>query len=240
VDKFIKKQTDNITYLIGMLTRPGGLKDRMEDNYLSEENLAQKRHFLERWFAVKQKIQGDEKILRDALGSGIPELRFEAARGLRREGTQYLGEIYSKADESLKIKMLEYVSRKWFGKDFLLPCSSADYKTEIGLRELIRYYAVKEKSDAETDLEKIIVSNNPFVSDGIRKDAIRALAVCGTYRSIEFLNRNINPSFYREADKAIAMIQDRIGTGDSGWLSLRKTEDSEGALSIEKETGNDD
>ncbi len=39
----------------------------------------------------------------------------------------------------------------------------------------------------------------------------------------------------REIDQAIARIQERIGTGDEGWLSVSGADEDEGDLSIAEE-----
>ena len=61
---------------------------------------------------------------------------------------------------------------------------------------------------------------------------IEALASCGTFKSIEVLYGVKSLALKRDAEKAIATIQDRIGTGDAGWLSMHETDDSVGMLSI--------
>lgn len=58
---------------------------------------------------------------------------------------------------------------------------------------------------------------------------VKALGSCGTYDSIALLDKQKGFRLNRDIDQAIAGIQQIIGSGDAGWVSLDLADD-EGRL----------
>ena len=67
------------------------------------------------------------------------------------------------------------------------------------------------------------------------KRCISMLGKYGDYTSINFLHTLKTEDNSSTVDKAINAIQERIGSGDSGWLSAAAPEDDEGLLSLDFE-----
>ena len=100
-------------------------------------------------------------------------------------------------------------------------------KNETGIKvkqELADYFCEIKDIKAEPFLRNELgrVKENEHYSEFItyKSMIINALKYCGTFESIESLYNIKNPQLKRDADEAIAAIQNRIGTGDKGWLSI--------------------
>lgn len=75
----------------------------------------------------------------------------------------------------------------------------------------------------------------------LKVPVLSALETCGTLDAVEpiyNLGKSIfNPGLRNAAQQAIAAIQERCGSGDSGWLSLEDLEPLDGALSEQNSAG---
>jgi hypothetical protein len=135
-------------------------------------------------------------------------------------------------------------------KDKLLYNSSNDSVPEtaaINLIYLITNYPddleVKKflNSYGETDQHKFILMHLQHENFAVKVASIDALSSVGTLADIEILfnlkKNSTNPSLIRTCENTIAAIQSKYGKKEDGLLSLSESNEKEGALSIEYESG---
>lgn len=220
---------------VKLLSREGTTEELLRRNYLAEKYQSVKIKYLESLRPVGGKLSEDDEVIRDALGSGNPRLMLEAVINAGVSTHKYIPEIFRKAAETMRIRVL----------DFLLRCHSTsemDYfldkhswmETIDGKLKMLEYY-ISIAGEKSADSVRAMIENHDSRNDDYHRRCIRALGSCGNYGSIYFLKKQKNIFNARAVDQAIAEIQSRIGTGDEGWLSIDKTENDEGKLSLEKE-----
>jgi len=158
-------------------------------------------------------------------------LIFTAAKCLGDKGYEYIKPIYKSSDPELKEDIIVYLTKRKaaeFSSFFDDMRLSLDENAKIKLAEY--YGSVGARNAADFMQDELMQTK--YHQKEYRYALVRTLAVCGNYNTIAVLNKCRN-GMSREADRAIAVIQMRIGAGDSGWLSVQKTEEDDGFLNME-------
>ena len=210
---------DGVSELLEMLSDKIYFFEKLKRNFFSEESFPVKLTFFRTIQSIaKRGLPGDE-IISEALNSGDPELVFEAVKSVRGAADEYAEKIFNKADNSLRLKILEYARRH--KSDTLLPffITQNNIEDQKIMAALFSYFRNMKRPEAEPVLIEYLERCSK------KKDililCISALGACGTYRSIGLIDRYKTRDNSRIADQAIAAIQDRIGVGSDGWLSTR-------------------
>jgi hypothetical protein len=97
-------------------------------------------------------------------------------------------------------------------------------------KKIFTYLLFCRKEYHIRSIENLVAKNNPR-----SREFIHILGSIGDYKTINFLHKRKNTANSHNIDQAIAKIQDRIGTGDSGWMSIADHSGSDGALSTVEE-----
>lgn len=149
------------------------------------------------------------------------------------KGYDYIRNIFTDSDSGLKADIISRLADKkadQFSNFF--DRTRDNFNVEVR-QKLAEFYGKIKTESAADWLEAELKSENRYPAE-YRRELIGALGGCGNYKSISVLNGERKTRYSREIDKAIAEIQERIGAGDSGWLTLEKPEDEAGRLSIDK------
>lgn len=221
------------------LSRPGSIEELLRENYMADTSIEAKVCYLESLEAVCKQISKDDDLIQDALHLRRPELAFAAVKLIGLEGSSLVQEIFAVADDQLKIKVLEYLSSNRNG--FLIPyLKDVRIRLSNDVKEILaRYYQLLGVAEAEQYLQREI-DEDEMSTNEYKISCIQALGACGTYNSIAFLDNHRGLRLYQEIDQAIASIQNRIGSGDAGWLSVQDSDElgtEDGALSISGDEG---
>lgn len=106
---------------------------------------------------------------------------------------------------------------------------------------LLQEILVMLRSFKDIDLSPFLVTELEQIDNSLRIPLFQALETCGNLDAVEPLFRSkkgtLNPGIRNAAQKAIDMIQARLGNGEKGWLSVRGVGEQEGLLS-KAEIGN--
>ena len=216
-----------------LLSREGSEADLLRDNYSAESDENVKITYIESLGAVSAGLSAEDPVIKDALSSRSNRMIFAAAKCIMEEGYDYIKNIFPGTDSSLQADILEWLCFRKAGEFVgFFDRYRDNLDTEV-CRRLAEFYGIMNAENASGWLESELKSENKHPAE-YRMELIRALGSCGSYGSIAVLNSVKSSKFSRAVDQAIAEIQERIGAGDSGWLSMQKTEGDEGALSIEK------
>jgi hypothetical protein len=226
--------------LLELLSRKGSRIDLLKENYVAEERDEAKLVFFKALFRLNWnpgKTAKRDPIIKDALHSGNSEFQFRAIQLMGHEGKAELIKRFPGAHGFIQCEMLEYaVRRQWKDLRIFFSGQFTSLKTAKAIEAWLDYFSVA----ADTSFEKIFhtILDSGKIPENVEKNKIvYVLGKCGTYPSIGRLHAmkdHVNP---RIVDQAIAGIQNRIGVGDAGWLSVQKAEKTEGMLALEDKDG---
>lgn len=201
----------------------------LRENYKTEPYIPVKINQLNMIYSRNKRVKANDEIAKDALGSDHVRLKYLGAKILGKKGYRYMPEIFSQSSDKLKKEILEYLIKAetdCFLDYFLTAGSCLNY----GVREFVYRYI---KMTADPSAEDFLISEleqDEFSSGPAARACIEALGVCGSLKAVAVLDKRRH---YREVGQAIARIQERVETGDSGWLTLEKPDEEEGSLSLE-------
>ncbi|MBN1412388.1 MAG: HEAT repeat domain-containing protein [Spirochaetales bacterium] len=234
----ISDQIDKVMELVKILCRKGTRLELITENYYMETNTQMKINLLKSLSTSKDALSEDIPLIQEALKAQNQEIQFHAARLLGKKGLDRLKSLYKRGANDIKAMIIQHLAhlREAGFLDFFL--QQADRETDFEVkREIILYFKNTGDAKAEpflrNELERTLGKEYIPDSAGYKSALIDALKRCGTYDSIEPLYKIRSMIFKREADKAIAAIQHRIGAGDKGWLSIDKgKKEADGSLSL--------
>ncbi len=201
----------------------------LRENYKTEAYVSAKIKLLSLIGSRNKRLKPDDEIILDALKSDHSRLKFTGAYVLGKKGYRYIPEIFSQASNKLKKEILEYLI-KAETNHFLRYFLTAARYLESGVKQQVYRYIKMTADPAAEDFLISELEQDEFSRGSAAKACIEALGVCGSLKAIAVLDKRRH---YREADQAIARIQERVETGDSGWLTLEKPEEEDGRLSVE-------
>jgi hypothetical protein len=241
----IKHNLNSAILLAKNFCRKGNPVDLIKKNYPAETAKKVKKKLLNTLYSMKGFLPPDDPMIKKVLKDKSAEIQFLGARLLGKNGYDLLRKIYEQGDVYIKKRIISHLTngRESSFLDFFL--EHAEKESDITVKQkLAGYFRMTRNNKAEPFLRKElhVQRGNESIHDFVsyKLAIIWALKYCGTYESIEPLYRINQPALKREADEAIAMIQDRIGAGDKGWLSISTETDSEGGLSLADEQDGDD
>lgn len=217
------------------LARTGLTGQLLAENYQSEQNEETKKIYMQSLFLLKKEKPEtiiSESILKDAMESGVPLLQFYSVCFSSANTNKYISRFYDKSEPELKTDILEFLSS--INDPELLPFFIGKFKdcTDLGEKMAIVHYwgAV-----SAVELENVIIEEIKKESSAHSKYAvacISALGGCGKYKSIAFLDDIKEFPTRKLIEQSIIFIQQRIGSGDEGWLSVQKEGGDSGKLSV--------
>ena len=210
--------------LADLLQRKGTITELFARNFMNESVYATKLQLLASLLAVGASFAKDDPLIKKALTDNEMDIRINGAKLLGKAGFDYVYDIYEHAYDDIKAKIIGYYTacKEAIFLDFFL--GKARTEAREVRAELVDYFGAIKSPKAEPFLLEEL--DSALSSTDVRSDTdfilkvIRALAECGTFKSIEILYSITNIGIKRDAEAAIAIIQARLGTGDSGWLSL--------------------
>ncbi len=223
---------------IDLIARKGTAEDMLRQNYLAEKFVGPKIKYLESLSIVCTKLKLKDDIISDAMASKHPELMFTAVKAVGEEAYRLIPDIFTSADDILKTRIIRYAGQKRIKS--LIPFFSKELQNfgSISSRmEILSFFsAAGADSAAEEQMHRFLSAVYEDDIDTYKEfyyTFVRILGKCGTCKSIAFLN-SIRKKFpERLINQAIACIQERIGVGDAGWLSIDQADGGEGELSLE-------
>lgn len=243
--KDVKVILDNIIMLAKILCRKGKPVDLLKENYLTETEKEVKKKLLTSLYSLNGFLLPDDSVIKKALGNKSSEIRFLGARLLKKEGYEHLKKIYEHGNVYIKKLVINHLKTECevCFLDYFLEKAENESSTAVK-QELADYFRVTGDVKAEPFLRKELGTKRDYetMTDFhlYKLTVIQALKYCGTYESIEPLYNVKQLALKREADEAIAAIQDRIGAaGDKGWLSISSDTDDQGKLSLTDEQDGD-
>lgn len=199
------------------------IESMLRENFYSEKNEEVKLKLFESIRSITNRlIHDDLTFLEAAFKAKQPKLRFSAARLLGDKANGSFADIFSKSYDDLKIEILEFLSivnNKESAFSFI-PFIVEEKNTAVQAA-LINYLGKHSSARVLTFLHKQLKENIPHELC-FRSAIIKLLGLCGNYESIELLNKIHGLALKKYINQAIASIQNRIGTGGSGWLSIKK------------------
>ncbi len=217
-----------------LLTRKATIEEMLRENYLAETEEDGKTAYLESLSAVSGELKEEDAVIKSALGSSNPRLVWEAVKAIGTAGRKRIPDLFQAADAAMAVEILDYLKRKklrGMAPYFISVCGEI---RDWSLRaEVVTFLASTGTKASEKYLQKELTAGNRYPVDYL-KECIKALGACGTRESIAFLHSVREGMPRRDIDAAIASIQSRLGTGESGWLSIQETKTEDGALSLDK------
>lgn len=243
--KDIEHILDNLIILAKIFCRKGNPVDLLKENYLSETKKGVKKQLLNTLYSLKGSLPHTDPVIISALTDKSAEVQFSGTRLLKKKGYNHLKNLYKSGNVYIKnliINHLKNESEPYF-LDFFLEQAERESSTAVK-QELAEYFKMTGDAKAESFLRKELLLKRSYETipdfTSYKRKIIEALKHCGTYKSIEPLYNIKQLTLKREADEAIAMIQDRIGSGDKGWLSITSDTNDGGKLSLtDEQDGND-
>lgn len=220
----------NILKMNMLLNRNISATEMLAENYKSSSLIEERNAYLESYCILQEKISKEDQIIDNALNSNNHQLIFTAVNYLDDSKFYILNEIFIKSSNTIKIKIIEFfIDRNIQNLTFSHEKITEYHKT---VKTAFIKYLIKFKN---TKYEKTIsneLGRNSDVSLEYKNLCIKALGECGTYPSIQLLD-NLRTKYAEAAiTNAISRIQNRIGSGDDGWLSMKNIDDESGELSI--------
>jgi hypothetical protein len=231
---------DKSLLLAKIFCRKGRPMDLLKENYLTETEEETKEKLLNTLYSLKEDFSPDDAVVKKALHDLSAGVRFSGVRLLRKKGYDYLKKLYENENLHIKKRIITYLKteREACFLDYFLDNAEHESSTAIK-KELVDYFRIIGDVKAEPFLRNELDRKRDYEGKpdflSYKQAVIQALKYCGTYESIEPLYRIKQFTLKRAADEAIAMIQDRIGSGDKGWLSISPGTDDGGKLSLTDE-----
>ena len=223
---------DDIVNVSALLSREEAPATLMRRNFADESEAAVKIALLEALHHSERDLEMEDPTIQESLKSSDMGLRFTAVRLLGSKGYSLIPKLFPDCWDDYQVQILGYVTEHQVTEllpFFLEVAQRATYPRVK--RALVRYFDVTSYEKAEPFLRTELESNEPRTTE-YTNALIRALGCCGTYASIEILDKRKTPENARRIDYSIAQIQHRIGAGDGGWLSMQKPEEEEGWISL--------
>ena len=225
----------DITTLASLLSRNESLPILLRENVAEEQQASMKIPLLDALGQSEGNLEIEDPLIQESLEDPDKKLRFAAIRLLGAKGYPLMQTLFPECSEELQTEMLEYGTERT-AKELApffqgIARGDADPKVKTALAQ---YFGAVNYEGAETFLQAELESKERR-TEKYNAALIQALGRCGSYASIEFLDRRRNPLNARLIDQAIAEIQERIRAGDGGWLSIQEPHGDDGKLSLSED-----
>ncbi len=218
-----------------LLTRGRSEVKMLRENYLDEPDTDCRAIYLESLAAVSGELPEDDEIAQDALRSPNPRLVFQAIKAMGSAGEKHMPLLFETADAPLAAKILEYVNVNKTQGAAQRAISLCEKVRDLSVRSVVVQFLASIKDQASRKFLQSELAAEKHYPEDYLKACIKALGACGTRESIAFLHSVREGMPRRDIDAAIASIQSRLGTGESGWLSIQEAKAEDGALSLDEE-----
>mgnify|MGYP000942092911 CR=1 FL=1 len=197
---------------------------------MNESVYATKLQLLASLLAVGASFAKDDPLIKKALTDNEMDIRINGAKLLGKAGFDYVYDIYEHAYDDIKAKIIGYYTacKEAIFLDFFL--GKARTEAREVRAELVDYFGAIKSPKAEPFLLEEL--DSALSSTDVRSDTdfilkvIRALAECGTFKSIEILYSITNIGIKRDAEAAIAIrrLQEPLPTRPLRQVQLDEDE----------------
>ena len=231
----LEKVCGSITTLASLFSRSEPLPSLLRRNVAEERKAAMKIPLLDAVGRSEGNLDMEDPLIQECLEDRDKKLRFAAIRLLGAKGHPLIQTLFRDCPEELQTEMLEYATERTAKElaPFFQGLARADRDPEVK-KAMVEYFGAVNHEGAEDFLRAELESKEKR-TEKYNSALIQALGRCGSYASIEFLDRRRNPLNSRHINQAIAEIQNRIGAGDGGWLSIEKLDGDDGKLSLSED-----
>lgn len=175
------------------------------------------------------------RLINDSLHSDVPENVFWAVKQKGMKDFFHFERVFLPGRNSFKIKVIEHFIEQKDKTPFKFFVSIQYKLNKEVLSKLFLYCKEIGDSSVEDFILSMLKENFGYADTYfLIKSGLNALETCGTFKAVTFLCsvKSINSISTAET---VARIQNRIGSGKAGWLSVQNVEQEKGSLSIAKE-----
>jgi len=160
--------------------------------------------------------------------------RLRAAQLLKSKGLQYMELLLQqKINDELKCEIIQYFHKMMYRESILLLKKICNIQSDFVKREIVIALLSLE---VELDLSFYAPYLN-FINHDKSLSLLKLFGEKGTLDTVEFIYMigkvHGDNDIRNEANRAIAMIQSRLGSGDRGWVSIQDNDIETGSLSFD-------